>query len=268
MILRIFPILLSFCSVAVAQTAPPQAVVAGYTTPIFKDYFGFFKTDSSEYETWWTCAIWTNCSKGTFSLLSPHGLAIVDTGEWAYIVSHPQYSEFYPVAWRHGYFEGQLRVITANTADNWFAFWLEDRNFLEKTDYSVVGQPTTQQWCEIDIAEEPGIHNALNFEIHHWTWPQGGALIGVHVPNQLQYNLSADPLDGQAHTYGLLWIPGQVSLYIDNKLVQLQSGQVKYNSLPIDPFCDAEPMDMILSSQSRSGTIQQELDVLHTMVWQ
>lgn len=253
-------ILLAF---PVCAQVPPGAAAGGYTTKIWGDNFTTFDQSGDFYQTWWTGnAVILGNSLGTATLqpYSPPAtmgiqLLTTATGGWSSIFNHPPHSPSFEPGWKHGYFEAYIRLKTGGSIlNNWAAFWLEAKPLFELTD----GYPGTQTWCEIDIFEALPYHHAINASEHWWTWPSGGKITGVQNSNSVVSGLAPDPLDGNWHTYGLLWQPGKITWYFDNTAV------LSINSYP---GCDTQPMTLILSAQSR-GKDQQETDVGWVSVWQ
>jgi beta-glucanase (GH16 family) len=107
-------------------------------------------------------------------------------------------------AWRYGYFEARLRWDVVTGA--WPAFWMIPVQDAIGTDiYS--GQ---KESGEIDIFEGQGDQpNTFFATIHDWVNLKDSANLNNVVKLSPSVNMS------QFHTYGVLWIPGQMTWYLD-----------------------------------------------------
>jgi hypothetical protein len=107
-------------------------------------------------------------------------------------------------AWRYGYFEARLRWDVVSGA--WPAFWMIPIQDAFATDI-YAGQ---KESGEIDIFEGQGSQPHTFFAtIHDWVNLKDSANLNNVV------NLSPSVDMSQFHTYGLLWIPGQMTWYLD-----------------------------------------------------
>jgi hypothetical protein len=112
-------------------------------------------------------------------------------------------------AFRYGYFESRMKWDVTTGA--WPAFWMiPTQNFAGATESG-----------ELDIFEgqgDPADAQTFFGTIHDWVTTNGKA---VDVANNAGRNAHTVPgIDfSQWHTYGVLWVQGQVTWYLDNQPV-------------------------------------------------
>jgi beta-glucanase (GH16 family) len=110
-------------------------------------------------------------------------------------------------AWRYGYFEARMRWNVVKGA--WPAFWLIPVQ-------NATGQDVydgTKRSGEIDVFEGLGDHpHTFYGTIHEWINSKTD-----HASRDNTFRLPRDADMSQFHTYGLLWIPGKVTWYFDNR---------------------------------------------------
>jgi hypothetical protein len=126
-------------------------------------------------------------------------------------------------SWRYGYFEVRMRWDTVTGA--WPAIWL------------IPTQGITCGGCEqgeLDIFEGQGVTpTVFTGTIHDWNSPTG------HHSSGKNFNLGSVDLS-QYHTYGVLWVPGQVTWYFDNQALY---------SFPTYSVFDQQNYYLIIGSQ-------------------
>jgi hypothetical protein len=156
-------------------------------------------------------------------------------------------------AWRYGYFEARMRWDVALGA--WPAFWLVPRQ-----------DRSAPETGEIDIFEGQGdTPHTYYGTLHDWrgqtdVWNTNGAN-AYQTPSTVDFS--------QFHTYGVLWTPGKVVWYLDEKPI-LQS--------PTTPIFDSQDFYLILGAQEgqnwQAGDLsgvtanRMGLDVDWVRVWQ
>jgi len=110
-------------------------------------------------------------------------------------------------AWRYGYFEARMRWEPVKGA--WPAFWLIPvQDATEQDIYN-----GTRRSGEIDIFEGQGDQPHIFYgTIHEW--------LNSHTDHASRNNAFQLPHDAdvsQFHIYGVLWTPGKVTWYYDNR---------------------------------------------------
>lgn len=141
--------------------------------------------------------------------------------------------------WRYGYFEARMKWDVVTGA--WPAFWLipaqDARGENVKNGVKETG--------EIDIFEGQGDHpNTFYGTIHDWVDKQ-------HTTNDPNWFTLPRNFDlSTFHTYGLLWTPGKVTWYIDDR--ELHSSRTP-------SIVDRQDFFMVLGSQEgvdwKSGSL-------------
>jgi beta-glucanase (GH16 family) len=161
-------------------------------------------------------------------------------------------------AWRYGYFEARLRWDVVTGA--WPAFWMIPVQDAIGTDiYS--GQ---KESGEIDIFEGQGDQPYTYFAtIHDWLNLKDTA----NLNNVVKLSPSVDM--SQFHTYGILWVPGQMTWYLDG---------VAIHSEIAPPIFDIQDFFVVLGMQEgaawKAGNMtgvtatSMKMDVDWFRVWQ
>ena len=231
----------ALCSASlIAQTAPPQAVAAGFNNLAFDDEFASNTYTSTKGKTPvaganWYPYFWAAASNVTIA----NGMATITNGN---IGSTPSYytslgtgtttGSFY-----HGYFEARMQFAispgTATSAATWPAFWM----------FGVDPQSTGSFNCpECDIFEAYPL-GGTSFDpvqtLHNWSYPKDTDTGNTENTSQMLSlqgsNGSSVPNDGAYHTYGALWQStgngtGQIQFYYDNFLVVHQNNTTAYKT--------------------------------------
>ena len=236
-------------------TPPPQA--AGYTL-MFTDDFNSLSLSPNGTGTfnwynpgmfWESPAPYSNisASNSVLNLLWKNGQGTSDTS----IATAAKDGSSYH-AWRYGYFEARMRWDTVTGA--WPAFWL------------IPVQGINCGGCEqgeLDVFEGQGATpTVFTGTIHDWNSPTGNHSDGKN------YNLGSVDLS-QYHTYGVLWVPGQVTWYFDNQALY---------SFPTYSIYDQQDYYLIIGSQEGANwsygnltgvtASQIDLNVDWVRVWQ
>jgi hypothetical protein len=99
-------------------------------------------------------------------------------------------------AWQHFYVE--IKMSFEDVTGAWPALWMQPSEFV--TGNGEIG--------EIDIFEAQG-NNVFQGHLHDWTGPTTQRAVGQSVPTDANLN--------EPHIYGLLWVPGKVTWYFDNR---------------------------------------------------
>lgn len=244
------------------MTTPPGAVAGGYQNLVWADYFHTFDQSGTWSQTWWTTTptLGNHPPDGPIVRVPgpPAHLSISTSGGpyGSQIINHPNVFASYEPSFMHGYFEVSVRLTTSlgSINNNLGFFYLVSKSYLENTDIAPSG---TARRTELDVFEAHG-HYQLNTTQHWWVKPPGGQWTDQNNEATSLVNVSTDPLDGNYHTYGLLWEYGKVTWYYDD---------VAINSFNSFAGCDTLPLTPIVGVSSYAGD-EQELDVQWIKVWQ
>ena len=246
---------------AQTPTAPPQASAVGFTSLVFNDEFSVDSfTSAATTRLWWDNFWFFPPAVGTSEMLSGGGivrLTTPGTSPHTHLINHPVNTSPYGPDYLFGYFEARMRFLPGTGGDvvnSWGAFWLLSKPGIEDNISDANGN---KAWCEIDIAEMFG-HNLLNTTIHSWYQPSGESPQDTLNPAHLNY-VTIDPIDGEWHTFGVLWQSGIVTWYLDN--VQVATYEHTFS------VCNTQPMTLVLSSQSLTSD-SQITDVDWVRIWQ
>ena len=208
-------------------TPPPQA--AGYSLAFADDFttLSLSPTNSGSYNWynpgmfWEKPAPYSNISAANsiLNLTWKNGQGTSDT---SLATAAPGGSN--NRSWRYGYFEARMRWDTVTGA--WPAIWL------------IPVQGMTCGGCEqgeLDIFEGQGATpRTFTGTIHDWNSPTGN-----HSQGQ-NYSLPSNVDLSQYHTYGVLWVPGKVTWYLDNQPLY---------SYPTYPIFDQQNYYLIIGAQ-------------------
>jgi glycosyl hydrolase family 16 len=250
------------CGESFAQTpaAPPQATAAGFSSLVFDDEFTVDSfTSAAATRLWWDNFWFFPPVVGSSAMLSGFDVARLTTPGTTpntHLINHPVSTAPWGANTVFGYFEARMRFLPGtggDVANSWGAFWLFSKAAIENQVTDANGNKT---WCEIDVAEMFG-HGLLNTTIHSWYQPSGGTPQDTFNPNHLN-TVTGDPIDGNWHTFGVLWQTGVVTWYMDN--VQVATYAHAYS------VCNTQPMTLVVSSQSLTGD-SQIADVDWVRVW-
>lgn len=203
-------------SCAGGEVVPPPAA-PGYHL-VFGDNFDRLdlSTDGKGEHTWYE-GVWFNHKHAPLSNISADSsvLSLVwQRQQGAPDTSITTLSRDYLHArtWRYGYFEARMKWDVVNGA--WPAFWLipvQDA----KGQAIYHGQKDTG---EIDIFEGQGDHpHSFYGTIHDWVNLHDSASRNNH------FALPGDVDFSEFHTYGLLWVPGRVTWYFDDRPLHSES---------------------------------------------
>ncbi len=254
------------------KSPPSQASAAGFNTLVFYDQFtqiSLNNTTNYVLSRPWTASFWFLPPENNFYTINNGssgtcGLTLMNdwtgaSSQFTIIVSHPRTTKINTgTTFLYGYFEASLRFrqqsgVQTDSTNNFGAFYLWSQSYTEHTD----GYPGNEEYCEIDIAEMSGAHFINNPEMHDWT-VINGVTGGPSKPNVLQNTSPIDPMDGQFHTYGLLWTNGTTQWYVDNVF---QLTETNYS------ICNTDRQILVLQSGSH-GHDEQITDVQWVRVWQ
>jgi beta-glucanase (GH16 family) len=204
-------------SCAFSQTAQPPAQAAGYRLN-FIDTFDQLSLSPDGTGTYnWYEGVWFNhkhaplsnitAASSVLSLVWQRGQESPDTS-----IETLSHDKQHYHAWRYGYFEARMKWNPVNGA--WPAFWLIPVQ-------DALGQAVYQgknDKAEFDIFEGQGDHpHTFYGTVHEWVNQHDSA----NKNNTFQ--LSSDVDFSQFHTYGLLWVPGQVTWYFDDSPLHSES---------------------------------------------
>lgn len=264
MILRVVVLSAGFsgCEPGFAQapTPPPQAIAAGFKNLVFNDEFSVDSfTSAATTRLWWESFHFFPPPVGVIEMLPGGGgvrLTTPGKSPHTHLVNHPVNDAPYGDGYLFGYFEARMRFLpgaNADVANSWGAFWLFSKPAIENKVSDANGN---RSWCEIDVAEMYR-HGQLNTTIHSWYQPNGGTPQDTFNPVHLNV-VNGDPIDGNWHTFGLLWQPGVVTWYMDN--VQVATYAHSY------AVCNTQAMTPIFSVQSLADD-SQIADVDWIRIW-
>ncbi|MBR1217618.1 glycoside hydrolase family 16 protein [Bradyrhizobium sp. U87765 SZCCT0131] len=244
-----------------APTAPAQASAAGFSTLAFSDEFtADTYTGAATTRLWWGNFWFFPPPVGSAAMLSSTDIVRITTPgttPGTHLVNHPINSDPYGPNYVFGYFEARMRFSAGPGGDvknSWGAFWLLSKPAIEN---QVTDASGNKAWCEIDVAEMFG-HGLLNTTIHSWVQIGSGTPTDTINPAHLN-TVTADPIDGNWHTFGVLWQEGVVTWFLDDVQVATYSHSFS--------VCNTQAMTPILSSQSLAGD-SQIADVDWVRVWQ
>ena len=223
------------CGLLYAQTPPPQASAAGYSTLGFDDEFTSASTiapnlTASTGYKWYpfkTANLWTLNPGGT-------GTLVINTDTSGYgqdLQTIPMSAAPTITAgtFQYGYFEASMQFNPrGHTSGAWPAFW----SFSASAQTVVNGQHS----AELDFMEAypNGALTLLIDTIHEWISSGGGAT-GSGSQNSPDW-LTVNPTDGGYHTYGCLHTPGKLQWYLDNKPVTFSGGATSVATGPGTKF--------------------------------
>lgn len=267
------PLTTAFTITAVAGSGPPPpATAAGYTHLVFSEdftasssvaststqssgasfYYDFRYTNSSGMfavlPTTMASAITNGNTGGAGPNASPNGgiLQLTDSTDIDYgasVITLPGWSlnhagaSLPPIGhWTHGYFEAYIQTkIDANLStdplNGWPAFWSWSAQALKEYGFGGSSLSSTNP-MEVDILETFG--TIFGNTAGHWE-----ATLHDWGPSTAT-GISSGTIDSNWHTYGLLWTPGQIKIYLDDTLV----GTVSITGTPLD----AQSLFLILST--------------------
>lgn len=110
------------------------------------------------------------------------------------------------VSFLYGYIEARIKMPVGS--GNWPAFWMLGTNITS------IGWPNSG---EVDIAE--GFGNAktrTSSAIHYST--SGEGCCNNHLFDYIRYDVGQD-YSSSFHTFGVAWLPNEISFYVDRKLI-------------------------------------------------
>lgn len=106
----------------------------------------------------------------------------------------------------YGYLEARIKMPVGS--GNWPAFWMLGNNITS------IGWPNSG---EIDIAEGFGnVKTRASSAIHYST--NGSGCCDNHLFDYIRYDIGQD-YSADFHTYGVGWLPNEISFYVDRKLI-------------------------------------------------
>ncbi len=161
---------------------------------------------------------------------------------------------------QYGYAEARIRVDWPDEtyAGAWPAFWSIGKNDAMSKRWSDCG--------EIDVLEMVPIHGKTRpiytgtLHHHHRDRDEEGKIsgtrVGSNMVNATGYNDYFDYIDKEWHTYAVLWEPGHVAWYMDNKLMHA----ARYNGID-------KPQFFYRDSPTPLPRIEERLPKLADRVW-
>jgi hypothetical protein len=218
--------------------APPQAEQAGFRNLVLNEDFKNFDLRNPVRESVFWRPLGASISDDryfvndgvltmtTARLGSKHGaVAMITT--LAPTPDEPQHD------FQFGYFEARLRFDW--NIDNWDSFWLLSSAYKKPVEY-----------CEIDIFEPQPTPRVYIGTVHDWS--VGKRLRMTEAKIQLPRGVDF----ANWNTFGLLWQPGNVSWYLNNKLVATQH---------VPSVCDQDRLNLVLAAAKQGGDEDQRLQV-------
>ncbi len=189
-----------------AQTPPPQ--VSGYHLAFSDDFTSLSLSPDGTGSYTWYPGIWWDSTLPLPALISENSsvlnLVWASTGGLTNTsISTLSHDATQGHTFRYGYFEARMKWDVVNGA--WPAFWM----------IPVQAAQGAQDTGEIDIFEGQGSDPSTFYgTIHEWN---GQTDVWFNDPNW--YDLPPQNDFSQWHTYGALWVPGQVTWYYDNQML-------------------------------------------------
>jgi hypothetical protein len=219
-------------SAATGPTPPSQA--ANYSLVFYDDFTNLnLSLDGSGQYAWYTGPWWegpptkfnASAASSVLDLSWKRGQSQSDT-----TISSCSADGLRCRAFRYGYFEARMKWDVSTGA--WPAFWM---------------MPVESIWGaseagELDIFEgqgDPADSHTFFGTIHDWATISGSA-VDVANNNGQNYYVMPGVDFSQWHTYGVLWIPGRVTWYFDNKPI--------LSALTYTPF-DEQEYYLLLGAQ-------------------
>jgi beta-glucanase (GH16 family) len=224
-----------------AASPPPQADAAGFHALVFVEDFAKLDVGASEAggsHAWWTVPPRWERTPGKWqsAYALADGVATLTTraaDDWPNVnlisnisnasgQNQPRNGSFL-----FGYFEARLKFDWPIGA--WPAFWLFSSKHL------AIANP--RDWSEIDIVEgQANTPDRLYFTLHWWEDTRRN-----HQNRGPDVRMPAGFDPTQFHKYGLLWVRGKVTWYVDDKAVL---------SAATWPINDTDPASIIVSAQA------------------
>ena len=208
-------LLTDICGAAQSSaTAPPQA--AGYKLAFQDDFRSLDLSPDGAGKHTWYANVWFNHKRRPIENIraSGQGLSLTwqdgqESNDTSITTTSPDGRNFH--AWRYGYFEVRMKWDVVEGA--WPAIWLIPEQGARHEDI----YDGKEDAGEIDIFEGQGNHpNAYYGTIHHWV--NGNQHVesnGFSGGNNFQLPPGVDL--SAYHTYGMLWEPGRITWYFDNR---------------------------------------------------
>jgi len=217
---------------------PPQASKAGFTNLAVNEDFSKFDLHNPDKDsTYWHIYPFRQTmfdelivyKDGVLNLRTPPG---TNHGTATMIKTlAPDYSQHH---YAFGYYEARLRFDP--TRDDAPSFYLESDNAVKIQGHPEAADEDTR-FCEIDVMElnytRPGQYMAT---VHDWYQRHST----YNHPNIFQPPPGTD-LTGW-NTYGVLWQPGKITWYINDKVVY---------STASPSICDHQRLNLVLSSHKQ-----------------
>ena len=222
-------------SLGVAQTPPPQAVTAGYSTLVWQDSFATLDVCTTNIVCNWYdpgAGLWGNVPSGIIT--NPSGTYLnlnVVTGQTPNNVTSigtisPNGQRF--GGWTYGYFE--ISMAFNPVTGNWPGLFMLPVSSINRG---------TQNGAELDIFEwQSNIASTFNGTIHAWSNGTELGSTGVTpTPAGITYS--------NYNTYGVLWTPTAVTWYLNN----VSMGSVSTTSAPYNTQFN-QPLGLILDESA------------------
>lgn len=236
-----------FCVGATAPVpVPKQAAAAGYKSVIFSDDFSRADIAGQDKRSHrWYSGLWYKAIPPEQYIKQMDGFVRLSTlegnrrGLGVEIHTLGRSRGQASTLFQFGYFEARIRGNLDPM--NWGAFWLESESHTRDRT-----EGPWPRYCEIDIAEFGIRSDGYAASTHDWIDKKSHQ----SPKNPFVYLPSANI--SQWNVYGLLWRPGQLDFYFNNKLVR---------SIPSPPPCDKQKLFMIINAAKNGGAARQNLDV-------
>jgi hypothetical protein len=207
---------------------------------VFADEFdGSILTRDGDKRGRWTQGVWFSSQIAPLENISANGSVLSLT--WTRSQSAPDTSittlaadRHHAQAWRYGYFEVRMRWNPVNGA--WPAIWMIPvQDATRENVYDGV-----RRSGEIDIFEGQGDQPRKYFgTVHEW--------VDSRVDQASRDNSFSLPPDAdmrQFHTYAVLWVPGKVTWYFDNRPLHTEK---------TPPVMDKQDFYLVLTMQEGMG---------------
>ncbi len=227
-------------TIAFGQSPSPPPQASGYRL-VFQDNFRSLdiSPDETGNHTWYPNMFWVHTRPPVENIsVSSAGLSLTWRGtqgspDTTIATSSPTGRYFH--GWRYGYFEVRMKWQPVPGA--WPALWMDPVESAQGADVYNGHHDSG----EVDIFEGQGDHPSTYYgTIHHWNGDKQIESNGSDYPPRNTFKLPSENDFSQYHKYGLLWEPGKMTWFYDDKPLHSENAY---------PIFDRQRYMLILSMQ-------------------